>query len=116
MVLNVIFVVAFDLDVAGVALATVISQVLSAALVVIALIRRTDACRLKLPQLKIYGAQLRKLIVIGVPSGIQGCTFSLSNVNLALVLICSGLDKMSLYIKPTNAGTWSLSKNTFCVV
>lgn len=79
-VLNVIFVVAFDMDVAGVALATAISQVLSAVLVVIALMRRTDACRLNLTKLKIYGKQLRSLIVIGVPSGIQGCTFSLSNV------------------------------------
>lgn len=79
-VLNVIFVTAFNMDVAGVALATVASQVLSALLVIIALMKRRDACRLYLTKLKIYAAQLKSLIVIGIPAGIQSCTFSLSNV------------------------------------
>ena len=79
-VLNVIFVTLFDMNVAGVALATVISQAVSAVLVVIALMRRTDACKLSLSQMRFYKPQLLKIIRIGLPAGIQGSLFSISNV------------------------------------
>jgi Na+-driven multidrug efflux pump len=64
----------------GVALATVISQAVSAVLVVITLMRRTDACKLELKKMRFYGPQLRKMIGIGLPAGIQGSMFSISNV------------------------------------
>lgn len=79
-VLNIIFVTQFHMNVAGVALATAISQAISAVLVVWALMRRTDACRLELDKLRIYKAQLMKMIRIGLPAGIQGSLFSISNV------------------------------------
>lgn len=78
--LNVIFVTLLHMNVAGVALATTISQGVSAVLVVIALIRRTDGCRLQLKKLRIYKAQLMKMISKGLPAGIQGAMFSISNV------------------------------------
>ncbi len=81
-VLNTIFVTLFHLDVAGVALATVISQFFAAAMVLITLSRRTDACKLDFRKLKIYKAPLWKIIRIGIPSGIQGSMFSISNVIL----------------------------------
>lgn len=79
-VLNVVFVLLFDMDVDGVALATTISQILSAALVLRALIRRHDACRLKLRAMRFYKEPMMKLLKIGVPAGIQGSLFSISNV------------------------------------
>lgn len=79
-VLNVIFVTLFHMNVAGVALATTISQAVSAVLVVIALMRRTDACKLTLSKMRFYKPQLLKLIRIGLPAGIQGSLFSISNV------------------------------------
>ena len=79
-VLNVFFVTVLDMNVAGVALATVISQAVSAALVVIALMRRTDACRLYLRKLRVYKRQLGKIIRIGLPAGLQSSMFSISNV------------------------------------
>lgn len=79
-VLNVIFVTVFHMNVAGVALATTISQALSAIAVVIVLMRRTDACRLYLRKMRFYGPQLLKMIRIGLPAGIQGSLFSISNV------------------------------------
>lgn len=79
-ILNVIFVTIFDLNVAGVALATTISQGISATLVVIALMRRTDACRLFLKQMHIYLPQLLKMLRIGMPAGIQSSLFAISNV------------------------------------
>ena len=79
-VLNVLFVTVFHMNVAGVALATTISQGISAALVVMALMRRTDACRLTLSKMRISMPQLAKIIRIGLPAGIQGSLFSISNV------------------------------------
>lgn len=79
-VLNLIFVLVFGMTVDGVALATIISQGISAALVVRALIRRTDAARLQLKKLRIYKAQIMKIIRLGLPAGVQGSLFSISNV------------------------------------
>ncbi len=79
-VLNVIFVTQLHMNVAGVALATTISQGVSAVLVVIALMRRTDACKLTLSKMRIYRVQFAKIVRIGLPAGIQGSLFSISNV------------------------------------
>jgi Na+-driven multidrug efflux pump len=78
--LNLIFVRVFHMNVAGVALATAISQAVSAVLVVFTLMRRTDACRLELKKLRFYKQQLVKMICIGLPAGVQGSMFSISNV------------------------------------
>ena len=79
-VLNVIFVTVFGLNVAGVALATTISQGVSATLVLITLIKRTDSCKLYLSQMRFYKDEFVQLIKIGLPAGIQGSLFSISNV------------------------------------
>ena len=78
--LNLVFVTVFHMNVAGVALATTISQAVAAVLVVIALTKRTDACKLYLGKLRFYKAPLLKMIRIGLPAGIQGSLFSISNV------------------------------------
>ena len=78
--LNVFFVLYLHMTVDGVALATVISQAISAILVVIALMRRTDACKLYLKQMRFYKRQFLKIIRIGLPAGIQSSMFAISNV------------------------------------
>ncbi len=79
-VLNIVFVLLFGMDVDGVAWATTISQVLSAVLVLRALMLRHDSCRLKLKSMRFYKAPMLNLLKIGVPAGIQGSLFSISNV------------------------------------
>lgn len=79
-VLNLVFVICFNMDVAGVALATIIAQAVSAALILRALMKRTDACKLKLRELSIHWKPLKRILAIGVPSGIQSSLFSISNV------------------------------------
>lgn len=79
-ILNLVFVIGFNMNVAGVALATIIAQAISAVLVVRALMRRTDSCKLHLNKLKIHKRQLMKMIEIGIPAGVQGSLFSVSNV------------------------------------
>ena len=79
-ILNLFFVLVFDMTVDGVALATIISQAISAVLVIRALMRRSDAARLYLKKLRLYKAQIAKIVRLGLPAGIQGSLFSISNV------------------------------------
>ncbi len=79
-VLNLIFVIVFHMGVAGVALATVLSQVVSAGLVVRCLVLNDGSVRLDLKKLRIHKDKLLKMIQIGVPAGLQGSMFSISNV------------------------------------
>ena len=79
-VLNVIFVTAFHMNVAGVALATVISQCLSAVLIVLALMRRNDLCQFRPKQMCLDGYALKRIALIGLPAGVQSSLFSISNV------------------------------------
>lgn len=78
--LNLLLVIVFHLDVAGVAIATVVSQCISAALVVICLMRETGGFRLELKALRIQKDQLAGILRVGLPAGVQGVIFSLSNV------------------------------------
>nr|WP_207754136.1 MATE family efflux transporter [Gemmiger formicilis] len=79
-ILNLVFVVVFSMGVAGVALATILSQTLSAWLIVLCLMHNTGAFQLVLQELRIDKEQFQEILRIGVPAGIQGMVFSLSNV------------------------------------
>ena len=79
-VLNLFLVIVFHLDVAGVAIATVISNVVSSTLVVIFLMREKGEARLELRKLGINRNDLSRILRIGLPAGLQSVVFSLSNV------------------------------------
>ena len=81
-IFNLIFVIQFHMGVAGVAIATVISQVISASLVMLCLIQSHTVCRLVPSALKIHGDQLREILRIGLPAGLQGVIFNISNVTI----------------------------------
>ena len=91
-ILNIFFVTVFQMDVAGVALATIISQAVSAVLVVIALTHRTDACKLVLRKMRFYKKQFWTIIRIGLPAGIQSSLFSISNVIIQSSINAFGSD------------------------
>lgn len=78
--LNLIFVIVFGLGVVGVALATVISQCVSACMVIVCLIRETGVIHLDIQSLRIYPEKFGKILQIGLPASFQGMLFSLSNV------------------------------------
>lgn len=80
LLLTVLFVAVMKLDVTGLALATTCSQTVAAVLILIALFRRKDDCRLILKELKFYAKPLKRILRLGIPSGIQSTTFSLSGV------------------------------------
>ena len=79
-VLNLIFVILFHMSVAGVALATIISQAVSAVLIVLSLMSMDGPTHLNPRALRINGAILKEIVRIGLPAGIQSSVFSLSNV------------------------------------
>ncbi|MBQ8368572.1 MAG: MATE family efflux transporter [Clostridia bacterium] len=79
-VLDLVFVIAFDMGVAGVAYATIISQGVSAILCIITLLR-TDTCiRLSLRHLKMHWDMMKKIIKVGIPAAIQMTITAFSNV------------------------------------
>ena len=79
-ILNLFFVITCQMGVAGVGLATVISQTISAALVVRCLMQEKGGIQLELKALSISKDKLAKILKIGLPAGFQGTVFSLSNV------------------------------------
>lgn len=79
-ILNLITVIGLHMNVAGVAIATVASQAVSAALVVICLMRSNGMIRLSLKDLRIHKRQLLEIVRVGLPAGLQGSLFSISNV------------------------------------
>ena len=79
-VLNLIFVIVFNMDVAGVALATIISQYISAVLVLRCLMREQGALHLDLKELRLRKLVVMRIFQVGLPAGFQGVVFALSNV------------------------------------
>ena len=79
-VLNMIFVIGFKMTVDGVAWATTISQTMSAVLVVIHLIRHKGDIHLDVRKIRFHREEFLQLLKIGIPAGLQGSMFSISNV------------------------------------
>lgn len=79
-VLNLFFVIELEIGVAGVALATIISQFISAALVIRCLIKEEGACHLDIRSIRLYPDKVIRILRVGLPAGFQGAMFSISNV------------------------------------
>lgn len=78
--LNLFFVIVLSMGVAGVALATAVSQLISAVLVTLCLMHTEGPCKLKLQELRIVPHKFWRMARIGLPAGLQGAIFSISNV------------------------------------
>lgn len=79
-VLNIVMVTVFGLGALGVGIATAVSQWISCILILWHMMRMKGACRLELQHLRVDFRKLRRIISIGIPAGLQGVVFSLSNV------------------------------------
>lgn len=79
-ILNLILVIPFKMSVAGVAIATIVSQYMTAIIVVICLLRTSSMLRLSPKKLRFDKLELKCIIRIGVPAGLQSSLFSISNV------------------------------------
>ena len=79
-VLNLIFVIGFDLGVEGVAISTSVSNMLSTAMVLTHLYRKEDEFQFRFHKMCVLWKDLKRILMIGIPAGIQGAIFSVSNV------------------------------------
>lgn len=104
-ILNLFFVIGLHMDVAGVALATIIAQCISAVLILVCLCRMEGPCRLNIRKLYIHPGRLRKMMRIGLPAGIQGSLFSFSNV-----LIQSSINSFGSIVVAGNSAAASIEQ------
>ena len=97
-VLDLVLVVGFGLAVLGVALATVLSQLLSAVLVVLSLMRsQGQAYQLFPRQLRLYGAPLKDAMRVGVPAALQSVMYSASNIVIQAAINSFGTDAVAAW-------------------
>ncbi len=102
-VLNIFFVAVLGMTVSGVALATVISQALSAVLLVRYMQKLDNDCRLELRKLKIHRRLFVQILNMGIPAGINGMLFSISNV-----IIQSSINSFGTTVMAGNAAATNL--------
>lgn len=107
--LNLLLVLRFGMDVDGVAWATVLSQIVSSALVWRALASSRDGCRLEWCRLRVHWPVLRRMLEIGVPSAAQASCFSLSNI-----LIQSAVNSFGSLAMAGSSATLSLEGIVYC--
>ena len=124
--LNLFFVLVCGLSVEGVALATVIANGVSAAALVLILMRDVGPCRFSFRRLRIHRGAFREIIAIGLPAGVQGALFSISNMLIQSSILqindatVAGLDpSIRRRYEPVvkgNAATLSLENFAFTAV
>lgn len=94
-ILNLVFVIIFHMGVAGVAIATSIANAASAALIIYLLLHEKEPYRLRPKKLYIEWKELKRMLQIGVPAGLQGMVFSVSNVLLQASINGYGSDAIA---------------------
>ncbi len=95
-VLDLLFVLAFHMGVAGVAYATILSQGISALLVLFVLLRADNCCRVQVRKLKMHWDVLKKIVKVGIPAAIQMAITSFSNVFVQSYINYFGADVMGV--------------------
>lgn len=96
-VLDLLFVVVFKLEVLGVAVATVLSQVFSAVLVVIVLVRTEMPYRLVFRKIRFHMDSLKQIVRIGIPAAFQSAMYSISNVIIQSSINSFGTDVVAAW-------------------
>jgi len=94
-ILNLLFVICFHMGVTGVAIATGIANAVSAALIIKLLRKEKEPFRLRFDKLKIHSVELGSMLRIGIPAGVQGVIFSISNVVVQSSINSYGADAIA---------------------
>ena len=108
--LNLVLVIVFHMDVAGVGIATVTSQVVSAILVVRCMLKESGDIHLDLRQLRIHKDKMKNILRVGLPAGLQGTLFSLSNV-----VIQSSVNSFGEIVVAGNAAALNVEGFLYCI-
>lgn len=96
-ILDLAFIIHLDLGVFGAGLATILSQAVSALLVILALVRSKGPCRLQLTELKMERSYLNKIIHIGLPAGLQSIMYGISNIIIQVAVNGLGTDYVAAW-------------------
>jgi putative MATE family efflux protein len=110
-ILNIFFVAGLGMDVDGVALATVISNAVSSVMLIILLSRAKSEIRLRWQEMKIDRAVMKKILRIGVPSGIQGMIFSIANI-----IIQTAINSLGTIIMAASSAAFNIEACAYYVV
>ena len=94
-VLDLLFVIVFDLGVLGAAVATVIAQLISAVLVILRLMKLPEAYRLRISKLRLYKDVLSDQLRIGLPGGLQSALYGIANIIVQTALNTLGTDTIA---------------------
>lgn len=96
-ILDILFVVIFRMNVAGAALATILSQLISAVLVIVVLMRSKDVYQLILPKIRLHLEMVKRIIQIGFPAGLQSAMYSISNIIIQSSVNALGTDTIAAW-------------------
>ena len=96
-VLDVVLVLGLEMGVAGAALATILSQLCSAVLVILTLVRSQHPLHLSVRQIRLHRSLLRRVVRIGLPAGLQSVMYSLSNLVIQAAINGFGTTSMAAY-------------------
>lgn len=96
-VLDIIFVLGFEMGVRGAAYATIFSQMVSAAMILFSLHHAMPVYRLHFRKIRFHGDMLRRIVTIGLPAGLQSVMYSLSNIIIQTGVNGFGTDVMAAW-------------------
>ena len=102
-ILNLFFVLGLGMDVDGVAAATVLSNLASSAILFAALMKTNLPVRINLRKIRVYGDVLGQILIIGIPSGIQGMIFSFANI-----IIQSAVNSLGTTVMAASSAAYNL--------
>lgn len=102
-VLNLFFVIGLGMDVDGVAIATVLSNLVSSVILILALMKTELVIRIDPRKLRIYGDILGQILKIGIPAGIQGMIFSFANI-----IIQSAVNSLGTTVMAASSAAYNL--------
>ena len=105
--LNLFFVIVCKIDVAGVAIATVISQIISVFLVMRCLLRFDGWAKISLRQIRLYRSEAVQMMQIGLPAGLQSMLFNISNVMVQSAVNSFGADVVAANTASGNIGNFT---------
>ena len=112
-ILDLVLVLGLGLGVFGVALATILSQAISAVLTIIVLVRASDCYRLYPHRIRIHSFYLKRILLIGIPSTIHSLTYTASNLIIQIAVNGFGTDTVAAWVATGKADQifWMVSSS-----
>ena len=110
-IFNLLFVLGFGMDVDGVATATVLSNLISSAILFTVLVKTTLIIRIDPRKLRVHGDVLGQILKIGVPSGVQGMVFSFANI-----IIQSAVNSLGTTVMAASSAAYNLEIFSFYIM